>query len=223
MDPSPAGRERAGASARHKHRKAISGQVTRQLSIEIHNEGLWVAIQLQDDDSSKKLDGSASNSGPEDNPSGGVRDEEFLVWGTRARSVLESITCGEIPSGYDRILLDASDAYPNSSSLSSQGGQVRCVVTDLRTSEETASEQRATAARDFDATQIPDLESKCKELLTRVNEAEVAVAKLQEKEKEGAAAVENASADVAKAKRMQDEFLAKFRNYIGAGTYTISK
>jgi hypothetical protein len=217
-NPVQAGRERAGASARHKHRKAISGQVTRQLSIEIHNEGLWVSIQQQDDESSKKLDGSVSNPGSADNPSTNVRDEEFLVWGTRARSVLESITCGEIPASYDRILLDASDAYPSSSSLSSQGGQVRCVVTDLRTSEETASEQRATAAREFDATQIADLEKKCKDLLTRVNEAEVAVAKLQEKEKEGAAAVESASSDVAKAKRMQDEFLAKFRNYIGAGT-----
>jgi hypothetical protein len=176
-----------------------------------------VSIQQQDDEAGKKIEGSNSN-----NPSVGGRDEEFLVWGTRARSVLESITCGEIPVGYDRVLLEGSDANLNWSSLSSQGGQVRCVVTDLRTSEETASAHRAAATQEFDATQIADLESKCKDLLARVNEAELAVSKLQEKEKEGTAAVERASVDVAKAKRMQDEFLAKFRNYIGAGTYTLT-
>jgi hypothetical protein len=197
----------AGASARHKHRKAISGQVTRQLSVEIHNEGLWVSIQLQDDDASRKLDGKSSSNGI-DRQSRST-EEEFLVWGTRARSVLESITSGEIPIGYDRTLMDSSDPL---------GGQVRCVVTDLRTSEETASAQRAHATREFDASQIAELETKCKEFLSKVNEAEAAVSKLQEKEREGTAAVENASSDVAKAKRMQDEFMTKFRNYIGPGT-----
>lgn len=200
-------RQCAGAAARHKHRKAISGQVTRQLSVEIHNEGLWVSIQLHDDDASKKLDGKSSTGGVD----GQIRrtEEEFLVWGTRARSVLESITSGEIPSGYDRTLMDSNDLL---------GGQVRCVVTDLRTSEETASAQRAHATREFDSSQIAELEAKCKELLSKVNEAEAAVSKLQEKEREGAAAVENACSDVAKAKRMQDEFMTKFRNYIGPGT-----
>jgi vacuolar-type H+-ATPase subunit H len=195
----------AGASARHKHRKAISGQVTRQLSVEIHNEGLWVSIQLQDDDASRKLDGKSSSNGDRQSRN---TEEEFLVWGTRARSVLESITSGEIPFGYDRTLIDSSDPL---------GGQIRCVVTDLRTSEETASAQRAHATREFDASQIAELETKCKELLSKVNEAEAAVSKLQEKEREGTAAVENACSDVAKAKRMQDEFMTKFRNYIGPG------
>ena len=199
----------AGASARHKHRKAIMSQVTRQLSVELHNEGLWVSVHDGPmEDSSPSKAGRPGGVEPGSTPTN--KEEEFLLWGTRAHAVLESIVCGEIPPEYDRF--DFGD------SLSAQGGQVRCVITDLRASDETATEQRAQAVVDCEASEVAELDAKCKEFHRTVAESEAASSKLQEKEKEAEAAVENAALAVEKAKRMKDEFTAKFRSYIGAGT-----
>ena len=44
----------SGGSARHKQRKSIFSQVSKQLSVEIHNEGLWISIYA---DKSKDGDG----------------------------------------------------------------------------------------------------------------------------------------------------------------------
>lgn len=188
--------EPTGSASRHKHRKTIMSQAPRQLNIELHNEGLWVAV----------VESSGTN-----NETKTQVEHEFIPYGTRANSVLMSIVCGELPSGYERF--DFGEAQ------TLQGGQLRCVLTDLRASEGSASEQRATAMLAQEEAAIQDLEGKAKILVSTANEAEQALAKVQDEEKASLSAAENAKADVEKAKRMLDEFMSKFRNYFGQGRF----
>jgi len=227
-----------GAAARHKHRKTIMSQTARQLSIEIHNEGLWVSLTNEssgkcgsstqgggDDssksnnagggsqaagDASKKPPGEASTTG---DTSPASTTEDFIPWGCRAHTVLESLVAGEIPHGYEKF------NFGEASSL--QSGQVRCVLTDLRCSEESASSQRAASIRLLEQSAILDLEKKVKNLHSVFTEAEKAVAKAQEEEKIAAKTLENEQRSLAKAQHMQKEFTNKFRNYIGPGMWCL--
>ena len=79
----------------------------------------------------------------------GHRTSDFIPWGVRARKILHSIVCGEVPAGYD-VGGSGSGGISGSGGSSAhgtlQGGQIKCMVTDMRTSDKTASAQRAIAA-----------------------------------------------------------------------------
>lgn len=136
--------------------------------------------------------------------------EEFITWGSRAHSLLESIVCGEIPQGYERFDYgEVTTAF--------QGGQIRCVLTDLRVSEASASAQRSKALVELEEMALAELERKAAQLLNLAQEAEKSVAKTQQEEKDNTTNHENAMKEVEKAKRMQEEFITKFRNFIGPG------
>ena len=204
-------KERAGASARHKHRKAVMNQTSRQLSVELHNEGLWVSVvtvtpsNSGDDGKTPTSDANGGN-GP-----GKSVEQEFIAWGTRAHSVLESIVCGEIPQNYERF--NFGDA------LSLQGSQIRCSLTDLRTSDSSASAQRAASLREMEEAVLAELEKKATALHTMAVEAEAAAKRAAEEDNNATTAYEKTALDLEKAKRMHADFMNKFRNYIGPGKF----
>ena len=191
----------AGASARHKHRKGVMSQTRRQLSVEIHNEGIWVIVLKASDEDDKRS--SSEQSKAESLP----EEQEFVPWGARAHTLLESIVCGEVPSAFH------STDFGDTSTM--QGGQVRCVVSDLRTSEEAASTHRAFCVREQVESSMRQLESKVLELTTVAKEAAKAVSDIDSDEKKCHMALETTGKEVAKARRCQDEFRIKFRNYLG--------
>lgn len=198
----------SGAAARHKHRKGVMSQTRRQLSVEIHNEGVWVLIMKSD--SSSEEDDKRSQTVKADAISGGG-DNTFIPWGLMAHSFLESIICGEIPDA-----LHHAKVFDELAEI--QGGQIRCIIADLRTSEETASSQRANSVRDIEVSEMELLQKKCVELNKVLAETEKEIMKVQSEEKECLTAAEAASKEVAKARRCQDDFRNKFRGYFGQGT-----
>jgi hypothetical protein len=197
----------AGAAARHKHRKGVMSQTRRELSVEIHNEGIWVSVvkSSASEEDGKRTDATKSDS------SSSPEDQELIPWGIKAHTFLESVVCGEIPAEYDQ-----SNAFEELAAM--QGGQVRCILSDLRTSEEAASSHRAASVRELEASDLDDLEKKQTELHTLASEAEKAASKAESEEKECLAAAEATVKEVTKARRCQEEFRNKFRNYLGPGT-----
>ena len=138
----------SGASLRHKHRKGILGQTTRQLNIEIHNEGLWIS----------------RSTGKQDEKD----DQQLMPWGAKSYAILESVICGDVPAGFER--------YDYGEALVHQGGQMRCSVIDLRTSDQTASTHRASAGQEFEETKLLEMEKKVTELAKAASDAEKATA-----------------------------------------------
>jgi hypothetical protein len=197
--------EQAGGATRHKNRKSVMSQASRQLSVEIHNEGLWISLikPSSDDDDSKNRASAAKKEQSSDNV-----DQHFIPFGLKAHSILESIVCGEIPDGYDRF--DFGD------SLALQGGQIRCVVADLRTSEDTASSHRALAMQEQEESNMAELEKKVADLNTMATEAETAMTRTETEKQECIVAVDAAVKELEKAKRMLEEFKTKFRNFLSA-------
>ncbi|KAL3925980.1 MAG: hypothetical protein SGILL_000027 [Bacillariaceae sp.] len=68
----------SGAAARHKHRKGVLSQINKQLSVEIHNEGIWIS-QLKTDDANKKKGSSEANGSADSD------EKLFIPWGVQAR------------------------------------------------------------------------------------------------------------------------------------------
>lgn len=183
----------AGGGARHKHRKGVMSQANRQISIEIHNEGIWIS--------------SLSKSCQPEEGAENASQDELLPWGTNAYSVLESIICGEVPHYLD--------TFDFGETATAQGGQLRCILTDLRTSDETASSQRSLAFREQEDANLANLEKQVTELLEKTSEAEKAVTRCSEEEKQCHTSLQTACKELEKAKRTQDDFRSKFRNFLG--------
>lgn len=231
--------ELSGGSIRHKQRKSVLSQLGKQLSVEIHNEGLWIstfADKSKEGDtntedasnrsngtrnSGKGTSGAANSSSAKPGESGDKNDskgseteqEKFIPWGVEAHTILQSIICGEIPRGYHFAErgTDFGDA------LSVQGGHIRCVVTDLRTNESTASSQRAASIHEQEESNLQGLEQKIVELSSLANEAEATLSRAEAEEKECRAAAEKTASDYEKAKKIQQEFRTKFSGYLGPG------
>lgn len=197
----------AGAATRHKHRKGVMTQTVRQLTVEIHNEGLWLAACPLDTDNDKKSDSVAQAPPP--------LDYEFLPWGVKAHQILDAVVMGEIPPGVcERII----DTHANAAELmAAQAGQVRCIVCDLRTSEETASSHRVAAVAEQEEGQLKELEQKVAENQMMAADAETACAKAIQDEKDNTAAVAITEEEVRKATRIQEEFKQKFKSFLGPG------
>lgn len=206
----------SGAAARHKHRKNVMSQTARQLSLEIHNEGIWMSTVLESnsgDDKNKKTGESSA-------AATGLGDHEFIPWGTKAHNILTAIVCGEIPAGCERIL----EKHPQAAELMRlQGGQVRCIVTDMRTSLETASLQRSKSLKEQDEVQLKALEVKVTKLNQQATDAEKALHALTAREKEQTTAFLSATEEVKNAQRIQEEFKAKFKSFLGPGMCSVER
>jgi hypothetical protein len=200
--------EPSGAASRHKHRKGVMSQTKRQLSVEIHNEGIWVSVMKTEEDD--KRTGSSQPSSEHMATGSSAAREEFIPWGTQAFDFLESVVCGEIPTIFER-----TRSFRDTEAA--QGGQVRCILSDLRVSEEVASFQRAVAAREREESGIEELEKKYNELNKLASEVERQASLAENEEKECRTVAESTAKEVAKARRCQDEFRTKFRNYLGPG------
>lgn len=200
--------EPSGAASRHKHRKGVMSQTRRQLSVEIHNEGIWVSVMKSEED--EKRAGTSQPSPENLSTAGSAAREEFIPWGTQALDFLESIVCGEIPTIFER-----TRSFRDTEAA--QGGQVRCILADLRVSEEVASFQRAVAAREREESGIEESEKKYSELNRIASEVERQAGLAESEEKECRNVAESTVKEVAKARRCQDEFRSKFRNYLGPG------
>jgi hypothetical protein len=210
--------ERSGAATRHKHRKGVLSQISKQLSVEIHNEGIWISVLVDkngdiDAEKNKKNDPSSNDA---KNGEAKPDDNEFIPWGIKARDMLESIICGEIPHGY------GSDRFAFGETIQLYGGHIRCVMTDLRTSDETASKQRAAAVQEFETVSMATLEKKKTEMIALASNAEKSFARAEKEEKEIGLKIGEAEKDLEKMKRNLQNFQTKFAKYLGAGTFSSS-
>lgn len=100
------------AVVRYKRRQAVFAKDNSQISLhlQIHNEGLRISWRSDIHDgisSDKKL------------------QSDFLPWGFKARQILHTVVCGEIP---------VDESIDNSASIQGvlQGGQIKCVISDAR-------------------------------------------------------------------------------------------
>lgn len=189
------GRESGDSITRQKHRKGILSQALRQLSIEIHNEGIWNLLvrKAEEDGKTETL------------------EREFMEWGPRAFRTLESVVCGEIPCLFERLHFNDAPG--------SQGGQIRCSITDLRTSKETASVHRAEAVKEHEASELKNLENTTTELQNAATEAEKQLKATEQEERQAAVEVEKAAKLHDKAKSDLEAFTTKFRSFLGPGKF----
>jgi hypothetical protein len=197
--------EKSGAAARHKHRKGVLSQISKQLSVEIHNEGVWMAVLQEKKEEKKKEQPSDPHTESE--------QKLFLPWGIKARDFLESIICGEIPSELELGDFDFGD------SVAMNGGHLRCVLTDLRTSDETARMQRVQAVGEQPNIETAALEQKAIELQAAYNNADKVHAKFEKDEKDITPQVKEAMQDYEAKKLHWDNFRSKFGKFLGPGAY----
>ncbi len=126
------------AVLRQKRRKHIMNTAPIQLSVEIHNEGIIVMTRSShhDDENQGSEDHILHISGVASDKTSG-RKCGFIPW-SQAKPFLYSIYCGELPSCkyFDKIDINAGVF---------EGGLVKCLVTDMRTSESTAQRERGEA------------------------------------------------------------------------------
>ena len=202
-----------GAATRSAHRKSILGTIHKQLSVEIHNEGLWISTLTEKGSKGEGDKLKTDSSVKEDSKR---NDGEFIPWSVRARTVLQSIIVGEIPLGYGTDRFDFGDA------VTSQGGHIRCVVVDLRTSEKTASEQRAAAMKEQEAAAVMELEQTVTKLTDAVAAAEKQASLAMAEEKESTSSYEKALKDVEKAKSMMQQLRNKFKHLLMPGKMVFS-
>lgn len=195
----------SGAAKRHKNRKTVMSQTLRQLSIEIHNEGIWISSVASDSDDKSKH--------------GKTYDQEFVVWGKMAFSILDSLICGEVPPGCDRFLEKNAATAEMTASL---GGQVRCSILDMRTSEATAAQMRSAAAKELRESMLNDLESKASQVSAKVGDIEKEVRRYANIEKEQSALAMAAEQKVKNAVQYQKDFRKKFHQYLGPGKQSVA-
>ena len=191
--------EKSGAAARHKHRKGVLSQINKQLSVEIHNEGIWIS-QLPDKKSDEKDSSQAGN-----------EKRQFVPWSVKARELLESIICGEIP----QVL--GSDYFDFGETAMVHGGHIRCVMTDLRTSDETASVQRAAAVQEKEQRDIQDLLRNEAEMKAAALQSENLLISGQKQIQDATRNLELAARDVENKKKNLQAFRTKFSRYLNPG------
>lgn len=200
--------DKSGAAARHKHRKGMLSQISKQLSVEIHNEGIWIAI-LQEKKDEKRKD-------PTKDPHTDSEKKLFMPWGIQSRDFLESIVCGEVPSTLESKDFDFGDA------VAMNGGHVRCVLTDLRTSDETAVAQRTEAIHEQAHAEVAALEKKAADLQAAFTNAEKMHARYDKEEKDLLPKAKEAIKDYENKKISWQNFRTKFSKFMGPGGFNRS-
>ena len=197
--------EKSGAAARHKHRKGVLSQISKQLSVEIHNEGVWMAVLQEKKDAKKKEQSS--------DPHTESDQKMFLAWGIKARDFLGSINCGEIPSELESGDFDFGD------SVAMNGGHLRCILTDLRTSDETARLQRVQCLSEQPDVATASLEQKALELQAAYNNADKIHAKLEKDERDTMIQLKDAMQDYEAKKLHWENFRTRFQEFWGPGEF----
>lgn len=96
------------AVTRHKRRKMSTNNASFGMSIEVHNEGINIMTKC----ASEHLDVPLSR-----------KSNVFLPWGVKARKILHSVMCGEIPSSEINLT-----NLSCSGKRDIDGGMVRCMV-----------------------------------------------------------------------------------------------
>ncbi len=151
------------AVVRQKRRKTVMSSTQQHLSIELHNEGIMIHHRGDSDPSKNK---NANNDNNNTSTSSTLssssitkrntfeatplslfgRNEDFIPWGVQATKILLSVVCGEVPNGYgcDFVEISRNSSLP--------GGQMKCLITDMRTSHETAMYQRIMALKKIEVT-----------------------------------------------------------------------
>ena len=208
------------AVLRHKRRKHIMNGTTVQVAVDIHNEGLFLmARSTHENEKSLSSFGNVSNTAPgvgtivTDDSSG--RPCLFIPWGAKARSFLYSIVCGDIPPGYG---LEKATGSMSSQKLL-DGGLVKCMITDTRTSQETASSDRAQSypkiqkltntARIENATKLVASYS------TRIEELEADITALSLREQKVALAHKEATQNLERSKATMDKLKLHLQQFFG--------
>jgi len=196
----------SGSLIRYKRRKTVLSGSPTQLAVEIHNEGIVIAARANSSEGNEDGKVTESRKGPSRSINDGSHSEKegtaaksglssggrtsFIPWGFEARKILHSIICGEVPKGYSCERID-----PVGKNML-QGGQIRCMVTDMRVSEIVASAQRSQAVKEiimFQKVQrlkenVIVIEKKARQLTEKValTEKNLAQATIEERECEEA-------------------------------------
>ncbi|MGK3738809.1 MAG: hypothetical protein ACI90V_005656 [Bacillariaceae sp.] len=199
--------ETSGAATRHKHRKGVLTQINRQLSVEIHNEGIWLSELPEKKVDPNKKKGSDSTSSTE------CDKKYFFPWGVTARKILESIVCGEIPHACDSLKLNFADT------VAQNGGHVRCVMTDLRTSYATASSQRAEAIIEKEMKEIKKMEDKDSIIRSSIADTEKEINIIKKSQHELGLKLKDTLKELEKTKLGLEAFRTKYASYFGPGMY----
>jgi hypothetical protein len=143
--------------------------------------------------------------------------KHLIPWGVKAREFLGSIICGEIPQNFGSAQFHFGD------SVATNGGHVRCVMTDLRTSDETASAQRAAAVQEQEETELSELENKVAETTSAVGNADNNLARMEKEEKDITAKVKEAIKDYETKKMSLQNFRTKFSRFLGPGEWLYAR
>lgn len=218
-EPSPRG-QRTGKGAhegsvshdavvRQKQRKGLMNSATIQLAVEIHNEGIIALTR------SNQQDGDDSKFSPNDKSNG--RSSVFLPWGQEARSFLYSIIVGEIPSGY---FLNQIGGVGRGALT---GGLCKCMITDTRTSDDTAFVDRTET---FSKVKVAKNKAQVEEISLRYKNALNAMSTLQsectllaEREEKIAAAHKDAALQFERAKQTLDKFKNQAQHFFNQGKF----
>ena len=168
---------------RQKRRKGALNIQSVVLQVEVHNEGIVLMPRTSNPSGDSKSKGGTND----DEDDEAKRYHTFIPWGFKARQILHSILCGEVPEGF------GWDRIPYSGSL--QAGQVRCMVTDFRTSEDLASIMRTDAVKEQEGIR-----------------AKRRVTELQEKVQDAQKVVSNAQEEVEIAAQERSECVDKLKN-----------
>jgi hypothetical protein len=190
----------SGAALRHKHRKGVLSQIPKQLSVEIHNEGVWVSKMSEKKGDEKKEDDESEK-------------RHFIPWGCKARELLHSIVCGEIPLFFE------SDKFQLGDTVAMNGGHIRCVMTDLRTSDETASAQRADSVLEQHAAVVRKMETEKAELIRNIDIVEKDIDTLNRQRGELEAKMASNNKDLEKSRSNLMAVREKYAKYFDAGKF----
>lgn len=208
------------AVLRHKRRKHIMNGTTVQVAVDIHNEGLFLMARSTHENESLSRFGNVSNTAPgigtivTDDISG--RPCLFIPWGSKARSFLYSIVCGEIPPGYG---LEKVSAGSTSNQKLLDGGLVKCMVTDTRTSRETAMNDRAQSYPEIqkmsNTTRIENATKLVASYKTRIEELESDITTLSLREQKIAQAHRDATQHLERSKATMDKLKLHLQQFFG--------
>ncbi len=195
--------EPSGGAHRHAHRKTAMNQISRNLSVELHNEGIWLSVMSETEQ--KSSDSAARTQ---------TDKRHFFPWGIRARKILESIVCGEIPSA-----CEDSSKFDFGEAVSQNGGHVRCLLTDLRTSDATASAQRAEAIMKKELDDVKRMEEKGTALRKNIADQQKNIGIIRKQQHDLTLKYKETVKEYEKTKQTFKEFRTKYGRYFGSGKF----
>ncbi len=191
---------------RQKQRKGLTNNI--QLAIEIHNEGI-IAI-------------TRSNQPPPvdrkhltDKLYYG-RSSKFIPWGRLSTLFLYSIVMGELPSSSLAEQIGADTGSMN-------GGLIKCIITDTRTSEDTAACERVNALANVQAAKceahVKDINDRYASVCAAISTLQAECAHLIENVGEKSAAHKEATLQLEKATQTFGKFKTQAKHFFNEGKW----